>query len=91
MKDQRVKAVMVIQIQQTLMEEIREAQKEDSRLQKFREQVKAGLRTDVRLHINGTLYFSNWICMPQGEIRQKVLAEAYSSAYSIHSGGIKMY
>jgi len=32
---------MAFQIQPTLMEEIREAQKEDPRLQKFREQVEA--------------------------------------------------
>jgi len=40
---------------------------------------------------NGALYFGNKICEPQGELRQKVLAEAHSSAYSIHPGGTKMY
>lgn len=29
--------------------------------------------------------------MPRGDVRQKVLAEAHSSAYSIHLGGTKMY
>ena len=82
---------MTFQIQPTLIEEIKEAQKEDPRLQKFRTQVEAGLGTDVRIHLDIALYFDNIIHVPQGEARQKILAEAYSSAYSIHPGGIKMY
>ena len=76
--------LMTFQIQPTLINEIKEAQKGDPRLQKFRTQVEAGLRTDIRIHSNGALYFSNKIYAPQGEVRQKVLAEAHSSAYSIH-------
>jgi len=41
------------------MEEIREAQKEDPRLPKFREQVEVRLRSDVRIYIDGALYFRN--------------------------------
>ena len=81
--------LMAFQIQPTLMEEIREAQKEYPRLLKFREQVEAGLRSDVRIHTDGALYFRNRICVPQGEIRQKILVEAHNSAYSIHPGGKK--
>ena len=42
---------MTFQIQPTMMEEIREAQKEDPRLLKFREQVEARLRLDVRIQL----------------------------------------
>ena len=84
--------LMVFQIQPTLMEEIREAQREDPRLLKFREQVEAGLRSDACIHTDGgALYFRGRICIPQGEIRQRILAEAHISAYSIHPGGTKMY
>ena len=82
---------MTFQIQPTLMDEVKEAQKEDSRLQKFRAQVEAELRTNVHIHSDGALYFGNRICVPQGDVRQKILAGAYSSAYSIHLGGNKMY
>jgi len=82
--------LMTFQIQPTLIDEIKEAQKEDHRLQKFRAQVETGLRTDVRIHSNDALYFGNSICVPQGEVRQKILAEAYSLAYSIHRRGTKM-
>jgi len=78
-------------IQPTLMEEVREAQKGDPRLQKFREQVETGLRSDVRIHSDGAFYFGGRICVPQEKIRQKILAEAHISTYSIQSGGTKMY
>ena len=46
---------MIFQIQPTLIDEIKEAQKEDPRLQKFRAQVEAGLWTDVCIHSDGAL------------------------------------
>ena len=73
--------LMAFQIQPTLMDEIREAQREDPRLLKFREQVEAGLRSDVCIHTDGALYFRGRICVPQEEIRQRILAEAHSPAY----------
>ena len=50
---------MTFQIQPTLMNEIEEAQKKDPRLQKFKAQVEAGLRTNVRIHSYSALYFGN--------------------------------
>ena len=82
---------MTFQIQPTLIDEIKEAQKEDPRLQKFRAKVEAGLRTDVRIHLDSALYFGNRIWVPQGEVRQKILAKSHSSVYSLHPEGTKMY
>ena len=45
----------------------------------------------MQIYTDGTLCFSNRTCVPKGEVRQEVLAEAHSSAYSIHPGGTKMY
>ena len=53
--------------------------------------MEAGLRSDVRIHTDGAPYFGNRICVPQVEIRHKVLAEAHNLAYSIHPEGIKIY
>ena len=83
--------LMVMQIQPTLLEKIREAQGRDPKLQEFREQVKAGLRSDMQIPADGMLHFGNRICVPRGEVRQEVLDEAHSLAYSIHPGGTKMY
>ena len=59
------------QIRPTLMEEIKSAHKEDTRLQKFREQVEARLRSDVHIHTDGALYFGNKICVRQGRFDRR--------------------
>jgi len=53
-------------VQPTLLEKIREAQSGDLKLQEFREQVEAGLRSDMQIHADGTLRFGNRICVPKG-------------------------
>jgi len=63
--------LMLFQIQPTLIEEIREAHKENPRLQKFREQVEARLRSDVHIHTDGALYFGNKICVRQGRFDRR--------------------
>ena len=42
--------MMFIQIQPNLLEKIRKAQSEDLKLQEFREEVEAGLRSDMQIH-----------------------------------------
>ena len=79
--------MMIIQIQPILLEKIREAQSGDLKLQGFREQMEAGLRSNMQIHADGMLHFGNRICVPKGEVRKEVLAEAHSSAYSIYPGG----
>ena len=83
--------LMAFQVQPTLKEWIREAQSGDSRLQEFRTQVEAGQQTDFWVHSDGALYSGDRICVPKGDIRQEILAEAHSSAYSVNPGGTKMY
>ena len=61
-----------MQIQLTLLEKIKEAQGGDLKLKEFREQVKAELRSDMQIHVDGTLHFGNRICVPKGKVRQEV-------------------
>ena len=53
--------------------------------------MEAGLRTDFWIHSDETMYLGDRMCVPKGEVREEVLAEAHSSAYSMHPGGTKMY
>jgi transposase InsO family protein len=82
--------LMAIQVQPTLIKKIKAAQTEDLKLQQFRKQVEANERFDIRIH-DGALFYGDRICVPKGEVRQEVLQEAHSSAYSIHPGCTKMY
>ena len=63
--------LMAFQIQPTLMEKIRAAQSKDLRLQKFSEQVKAGLRTDVHIHMDGALYTATKFVYLKGRFDKK--------------------
>ena len=83
--------LLAFQVQPTLKDRIREAHSRDSRLQQFRAQVESGQRTDFWVPTDGALYSGDRIYVPKGDIRQKILAEAHSSAYSIHPGATKMY
>ena len=82
---------MSLQIRSGIMDRIKAAQGTDPRLLRIREQVVAGLHDDMIIHEDGSLRFGSRICVPEGEIRAELLAEAHSSPYSIHPGGTKMY
>jgi len=74
-----------------LVKRIKEAQAGDKQLQKFKEQVEAGLRTDFVIHEDGSLLCHARLCVLKGDVRQELLAEAHNSPYFIHPGGTKMY
>ena len=46
---------MALQLQSSLVERIKEAHASDKQLRKFREQVEAGFRTDLIIHVDGSL------------------------------------
>ena len=47
--------LMTLVTQPSLIEKIKEVQKEDPKLQKIREEVKARLRQDIVIHADGSL------------------------------------
>ena len=82
---------MALQIRLALVEQVKAAQSGDEELRQIKEQVEAGLRSDLVIHSDGSLRFGSRLCVPRGSVRQELLAEAQSSSYSIHPGGTKMY
>ena len=81
--------LMTLMTQPSLIERIKEVQKEDPKLQKIREEVKAGLRQDVVIHADGLLQFGSRLYVPSGEVQKELLFEAYNSLYSVHPGVLK--
>ncbi|KAJ6798227.1 uncharacterized protein M6B38_214075 [Iris pallida] len=80
-----------LQIQSSLIDRIKEAQQNDSKLQKIWKQTEEGLQTGIRKHPDGSLRFGDRLCVPRGDLRTEVMSEAHNSQYSIHPGSTKMY
>ena len=82
---------MALQLQSSLVNRIKEAQAGDKQLQKFRNQVEAGLRTDLMIHEDISLTYGTRLWVPKGDVKQELPAEAHNSSYNIHPGRTKMY
>ena len=54
---------MTMVTQLSLIEKIKEVQKEDPKLQKIREEVEAKLRQDIVIYDDGSLRFGSRLCV----------------------------
>ena len=79
-------------IQPTLIEDIKAAQGQDPQLQEIRYRLGTTKEEEFFIHTDDSLWFQRRICVPDvKEIKDKILKEAHSSLYTVHSGSIKMY
>ena len=60
--------LMTLVTQLSLIDKIKEVQKEDPKLQKIREEVKTRLRQDIVIHADGSLRFGSRLCVPSGKV-----------------------
>ncbi|XP_031248273.1 uncharacterized protein LOC116106053 [Pistacia vera] len=82
--------IVRLEIQSTLLEEIKEKQVVDEWYQKISQQVLEGEKSEFHL-LDGVLRFRNHICIPQDvELKKKILEEAHSTPYIAHPGGTKI-
>ena len=81
--------LLTLVTQPSLIEKIKEVQKEDPKFQKIREEVEAGLRQDIVIHVNGSLRFRSRLCVLSRKVQKGLLSEAHSSPYSVHPGVLK--
>ena len=80
------------EIQSTLMDKIREAQKMDKEIAEINERMSKGKAKGFREDEHDTLWFEDSVYVPNNaEIRKLILQEAHHSPYSIHPGNTKMY
>ena len=81
-----------LQIQPTLLEQIKQGQKHDQEGERLIRAIKNRKRKELRLDDEGIIRHGNRIWVPDvDELRKTVMKEAHSSAYSIHPGSTKMY
>ncbi|XP_074301533.1 uncharacterized protein LOC141632934 [Silene latifolia] len=82
-------------VEPELYEEIRELQKADARIQKWRnivEQAESGDDSRFVIHADGSLRFGGRWCVPDNEeLKRKILTEAHATPYSVHPWGDKLY
>ena len=84
--------VAALEIQSTLMDKIREAQKKDKEIAEIKERMSKGKAKGFRGDEHDTLWFEDRVYLPKDpEIRKLILQEAHDSPYSIHPGNTKMY
>ena len=80
------------EIQSTLMDKIREAQKTDMEVASIKEKMSEGKSKGFREDEYDTLRFEDRVYVPNDpEIRKLILQEAHDSPYSIHLGNTKIY
>jgi hypothetical protein len=76
-----------------LREEIIVAQKNDEGLAHIKRRMQGDLKVNCfHEDTEGTLWFKDRLVVPKREaLKKKILEEAHTSRYSIHSGSTKMY
>ncbi|XP_074288679.1 putative mitochondrial protein AtMg00860 [Silene latifolia] len=78
-------------IKPELYAEIREKQKGDTKLEKWRAVVEEGVPSRFVVRVGGGLRFDRRWCVPDNEeLKRKILTEAHSTPYSVHPGGDKL-
>ena len=84
--------VAALEIQSTLMDKIREAQRTDKEISSIKEKISKGKDKGFREDEHDTLWFEDRVYVPNdSEIRKLILQEAHDSPYSIHPGNTKIY
>ncbi|KAK1627798.1 hypothetical protein QYE76_002113 [Lolium multiflorum] len=81
-----------IELQPTLIGQIKEAQKGNASISGIKTQITAGKASGFTMDDEGVLWYNGRLCVPSdSELKQVILKEAHDTLYSIHPGGTKMY
>ena len=80
------------QLRPILVDQILEAQLEDSYLMSMRRKVEEGEQSDFAIRDDGALVIGSRLCVPAAEeLKGHILREAHICAYAMHPGSNKMY
>ncbi|KAK1681366.1 hypothetical protein QYE76_042214 [Lolium multiflorum] len=81
-----------IELQPTLISQIKEDQKGNASIDGIKKQIAAGKAPGFTVVEEGVLWYNGRLCVPSdSELKQVILKEAHDTLYSIHPGGTKMY
>jgi hypothetical protein len=83
---------VTVELEPTLEQEIKEAQKNDEKISEIRQLILEGRGKYFWEDAEGVIWFKDRLCVPNVQsIRELILKEAHELAYSIHPGSEKMY
>jgi hypothetical protein len=83
---------VTVELEPTLEREIKEAQKNDEKIDEIRQLILEGRGKDFQEDVEGAVWFKDRLCVPNVQsIRELILKEAHETTYSIHPGSEKMY
>jgi hypothetical protein len=84
--------IMEMEVGSSLLQEIQKGQLEDEKIQEIKRNIKEEKLPGFSKDVEGALWYKGRICVPNiKKLKDKILHEAHRSAYSIHSGGNKIY
>ncbi|XP_074305472.1 uncharacterized protein LOC141640662 [Silene latifolia] len=79
-------------IEPELYVDVREKQKGDQKVEKWRTAMVEGVPSRFVVGIDGSLKFDGRWCIPDDEeLKRKILTEEHSTPYCVHPGGDKLY
>jgi hypothetical protein len=83
---------MEMEVGSSLLQEIQRGQLEDEKIQEIKRNIKDEKSPGFSEDDEGVSWYKGRICVPNiKELKDKILREAPEFAYSIYSGGNKMY
>ena len=79
-------------LKSTLLERIKQDQKEDPKLIRHKESVESRKKSNFNVSADGIIRFQGRLCvLYDGNIKEEILTEAHNTPYSRHPGATKMY
>ena len=79
-------------LESTLLEKIKQGQKEDPELIGHKEGVESGKKSDFSVSTDGVIRFQGRLCVPDnGSIKEEILTKPHNTPCSVHPGTTKMY
>jgi hypothetical protein len=83
---------VTVELEPTLEQEIKEAQKNNEKINEIRQLILEGRGKDFREDVEGVVWFKDRLCVPNVQsIQELILKKAHETAYSIHPGSEKLY
>src|SRR6266508_1472688 len=80
-----------LELKSTLLDQIKEAQRDDKVMAQIRDAVKEGKAKCFTIDDHGVIWFGKRLVVPKvTELRKKILDEAHDSLLSIHPGSSKI-